>query len=57
MSTWDSNSNNFIIKEVHEVIATQVYGDTWFNRAVTLCQPGYSAEEEPRVVLMFFYQC
>ena len=55
MTNFLSNSNHFIIKEVHEVIATYVYVDTWLNRAVTLCQPGYSAEEEPRVVPIFFY--
>ena len=50
-----SNSSNFIIKEGHKDIAIQGSRNTGFDGGVTLCQPGYSAEEKPGVVLIFFY--
>ena len=50
-----SNSNNFIIKEAHKVVATKCCWNTWLGRAVTFCQPGYSAEKKSSVVFIFLY--
>ena len=38
-----SNSYNCMIKEAVEVVTTQSY-NIRLNKAVSLCQPGYSAE-------------
>ena len=47
-----SNSYNFIIKEAHEIIATESYRNTWINQAMTLSQLGYSDEKKRRVVFI-----
>uniref|UniRef100_A0A3Q3WQ45 Uncharacterized protein n=1 Tax=Mola mola TaxID=94237 RepID=A0A3Q3WQ45_MOLML len=30
--------------------------NAWFNRMMALSQPGYSAEKDPGLILVFFYQ-
>ena len=55
MINFISNGRDFIIKEVHKIIAAEGYRDVWIYRAVTLCQPGYSAEKKPGVVLIILY--
>ncbi len=45
----------FILEELHKIITTQVIRDSGLNAVMVLGQPGYSAEEEPGVVLIFLY--
>jgi len=51
-----STKNNLNGEDAHEVITAESYMSTWLNRARTLCQPGYSAEKKPGIVLLLFYQ-
>ena len=47
---------NFIIEEVHKIIVGEDSGKAGFNRMMALSQLGYSAEKDPWLVLVFFYQ-
>ena len=49
-----SDSSIFFIKVAHKVITTKYCWNTWLSRAVTFCQPGYSAEKKSSVVFIFF---
>lgn len=35
-----SNVKNFTVKEAHKIIDTEIYRNTWFDRAMTLCHCG-----------------
>ena len=44
----------FFFQELHKVITTKYCWNTWLSRAVTFCQPGYSAEKKFGAVFIFF---
>ena len=52
-----SDKYNLIIKEVDKIITGESCRDAGFDRMMALSQPGYSAEKDPRFILVFFYQC
>ena len=45
-----NNKQNFIIKEAHKVLTAGFYRSTQVDRGMDLCQPGYSAEQQPGVL-------
>ena len=51
-----SDKYSVIIKEVDKIITGESCRDAGFDRMMALSQPGYSAEKDPRFILVFFYQ-
>lgn len=56
MMNFVSNSYNFIIKEALKLLLLGRYMTQWSCGLCALCQPGYSAEEKPGVILIFLCQ-
>ncbi len=55
MINFVSYRSDFVIKEAQKVKTTEGQRNTWFNRAMTLCQPGCSAKKKSGVVLVLLY--
>ncbi len=55
MNQYQSYRSDFVTKEAQKVKTPEGQRNTWFNRAMTLCQLGCSAKKKSGVVLVLLY--